>query len=116
MTTGSITFPRHGAKAFVRDVKARVNEHFESTGKSTKADWTMWLKTVILLTMVFGSYAAILSNHFSPLGMLGFAFIMGVGFAGSGFGISHDALHGAYSSSPTVNRLLGFSFDIFGAN
>jgi len=116
MTAASITFPRRGAEQFVRDVKARVADYFEVTGKSSKADWTMWVKTVILLTMVFGSYAAIMSNHFSPLAMWGFAFVMGVGFAGSGFGISHDALHGAYSSNQTVNRLLGFSFDIFGAN
>jgi linoleoyl-CoA desaturase len=116
MAAPSISFPRRGAEAFVRDVKERVASHFEATGRSTKADWTMWLKTAILLVLVFGPYAAILSNHFSALAMLGLCFIMGVGFAGSGFGISHDALHGAYSSNSSVNRLLGLTFDLFGAN
>ena len=30
--------------------------------------------------------------------------------------MAHDALHGAYSSSPTVNKLIGLSFDLIGAN
>src|SRR5699024_5753791 len=33
-----------------------------------------------------------------------------------GFSVSHDALHGAYSSNKTINRLLGYSFDLIGAN
>jgi linoleoyl-CoA desaturase len=48
--------------------------------------------------------------------MLGLAFVMGIGMAGVGFGISHDALHGAYSSSPLINRALGLTFDLLGAN
>jgi linoleoyl-CoA desaturase len=36
--------------------------------------------------------------------------------AGIGFAVSHDALHGAYSADPRVNRLIGLSFDIMGAN
>lgn len=116
MTATAITFPRRGAEEFIRDVKTRVAGHFTATGQSTKADWTMWLKTAILLVMVFGSYAAIMTNRFSPLGMLGFCFIMGIGVAGIGFGISHDALHGAYSSNSTVNRVLGLTFDLLGAN
>jgi linoleoyl-CoA desaturase len=48
--------------------------------------------------------------------MLGLAVLLGVGVAGVGFAVSHDALHGAYSANPTVNKLLGLSFDLFGAN
>src|SRR5690606_17745347 len=48
--------------------------------------------------------------------MLGLAVLMGVGMAGIGFCVSHDALHGAYSANPRVNSLLGLSFDLIGAN
>ena len=43
-------------------------------------------------------------------------FVMGIGMAGIGFSVTHDALHGAYSASPRVNRLIGCLFDTLGAN
>jgi linoleoyl-CoA desaturase len=36
--------------------------------------------------------------------------------AGTGFCVAHDALHGAYSASSRVNRMLGYTFDLAGAN
>ena len=76
----------------------------------------MIAKTVIMALLTFGSYAMILTGWFTPLQMLGFCVLMGIGMAGIGFGIAHDALHEAYSSSRGVNRLLGWSFDLIGAN
>jgi linoleoyl-CoA desaturase len=43
-------------------------------------------------------------------------FVMGIGMAGIGFSVTHDALHGAYSASSRVNRLIGYFFDTLGAN
>ena len=76
----------------------------------------MWLKTLLLFGVVVGSYAAIMSNRFTPLAMLGLAVVLGIGIAGVGFSVAHDALHGAYSDHPAVNYLLGLSFDLLGAN
>lgn len=76
----------------------------------------MVLKTVVILATMIGSYAAILSNRFSAWEMLGLAMLLGFAIAGMGFSIAHDALHGAYSHRPLVNRVLGLSFDLVGAN
>lgn len=104
------------AGAFMDDVKRGVAEYFDSTGRSRNADWRMVLKTVVLFTLTFGSYGLILSGLFSPFGMLVLAMAMGAGFAGLGFSVAHDALHGAYSSRPLINKLLGYTFDFTGAN
>lgn len=104
------------AGAFIDDVKKRVAHYFETTGRSRHADARMIVKTVLLFTLAFGSYAMILSGWFSVWGMLFFAILMGVGFAGLGFSVAHDALHGAYSSNSTINKFLGYTFDLTGAN
>ncbi|MCH7977060.1 MAG: fatty acid desaturase, partial [Bacteroidetes bacterium] len=121
-TTAKIRFANKDASvfenagAFIDDVKRDVAEYFESTNRSRHADWRMVLKTVLLFILTFGSYGLILSGLFSVWGMLILAIMMGAGFAGLGFSVAHDALHGAYSANPTINKLLGFTFDFTGAN
>ena len=116
MSVRKIRFAKTDPAAFVRDVKQDVARYFATTGRSTKADYRMVLKTILLLTVTFGSYGLILSNQFSALQMLPLAILMGAGMAGIGFSVAHDALHGAYSRNPRINRMLGFSFDLLGAN
>lgn len=76
----------------------------------------MVTKTVTLLALTFVPYGIIMSGRLSAWAMLGLVVVMGLGLAGIGFSVSHDALHGAYSSKPWLNRLLGLSFDLCGAN
>jgi linoleoyl-CoA desaturase len=116
MSESRIRFPRRDPARFSVEVKEQVADYFRATGRSQKADWRMVLKTVVLLGTTVGAYALLLSNRFSAWEMLGLAVLMGVGMAGIGFSVAHDALHGAYSSSRLVNRLLGYTFDLIGAN
>jgi len=111
-----ISFTGRAPGDFVRELKARVDQYFTSRHLSPHADWRMVTKTVALLALTFVPYGMILSNRFGPWAMLGLSFIMGIGMAGVGFAVSHDALHGAYSANPKINRLIGMSFDIMGAN
>lgn len=76
----------------------------------------MMAKSVVLLAAVFGLYGLILTGGLSLLAMWACCIGMGVAMAGIGFSIGHDAQHGAYSSRPGVNTLLGLSFELLGAN
>lgn len=116
MAVTRVSFKRKGRKDFIRELKLEINDYFEEKGISKHANFQMVLKTVILLTFYFGSYGLIVTGLFSWPAMLVLCFCMGIGMAGIGFSISHDALHGAYSSNKTVNRILGYSFDMLGAN
>ncbi|NNE70581.1 MAG: acyl-CoA desaturase [Rhodothermales bacterium] len=114
--TIKIRFSNRDAKAFVKDVRSRVTDYFEQTGKSRKATPGMVLKTFLILGVTFGTYALIMLGSLT-LGQMWLAtFVIGLGMAGIGFSVAHDALHGAYSSNKAVNALLGFTFDIMGAN
>ena len=93
-----------------------VNDYFEQNGLSRHANAAMVVKTVVLVALYFGSYGLIVSGAL-PLGWMWLlCFVMGIGMAGIGFSVTHDALHGAYSASPRVNRLIGCIFDTLGAN
>ena len=101
---------------FVTELRARVDEYFTERNLSTHANAAMVFKTIALLSITFLPYLAMYFIPMSIWGMLGMVVIMGIGFAGIGFSIGHDALHGAYSENPTVNKFLGYSFNLIGAN
>lgn len=111
-----VTFNNSTSRAFSKTVKKRVNEYFEENNLSKHANLQMVVKTIVLLTLYFGSYALIMSGQLSLGAMWVLTFLMGIGMAGIGFSVSHDALHGAYSSNKYINRALGFTFDLLGAN
>lgn len=115
MARASITFPNR-AQLFAEEVKREVGQYFATRQISDKANAAMVAKTVILLGGTLACYLTILLGGLGPWPMLGLAVVMGVGVAGVGFAVSHDALHGAYSANPTVNKWLGLTFDLFGAN
>jgi len=48
--------------------------------------------------------------------MLGLWVLMGLGMAGIGLSIMHDANHGAYSKNPTVNRMMGYLILLVGGD
>lgn len=116
MSTSGITFPARNAEAFVRELKREVDQYFKSRGISSKANTAMMVKTAVLVLITFGSYGLVLVLNPTFWPLLGLMVLMGIGFAGIGFAVTHDALHGAYSDNPKVNATIGRLFDILGAN
>ncbi|WP_366512701.1 acyl-CoA desaturase [Lunatimonas sp.] len=73
-------------------------------------------KTLLFLSLTVIFYVSLLFGGF-PL-YVNFLLAAGLGssMAFIGFNVCHDALHGAYSSKPWKNHLLGWLFNIIGAN
>jgi len=111
-----ISFNNKLCRDFTMEVKQKVNAYFEDNQLSKHANAAMVTKTIVILSSFWGSYALIMSGIFPLWVMWLLSFIMGLSMAGIGFSISHDALHGAYSSNKTINTVLGFTFDMLGAN
>ncbi len=111
-----VTFNNSTSREFSQTVKQRVDQYFEEHNLSKHANMEMVVKTVIVLTLYFGSYALIMFGQLSLEVMWFLTFMMGIGMAGIGFSVSHDALHGAYSSNKYINKALGYTFDLVGAN
>jgi linoleoyl-CoA desaturase len=52
----------------------------------------------------------------SPLLIFALYITSGLGMAGVGMGVMHDAIHGSYSKSKSVNKYVGYSMNLIGAN
>lgn len=74
-------------------------------------------KTILMLALFFGPLL-LLNLGLAPGIWAVFLLyvICGFGMAGIGMGIMHDAIHGSYSKNRLVNKLLGYTFNLIGAN
>lgn len=112
----TVKFSNANAAPFIREMKRRVNAYFKAEGLSKHADGRMIRKTIAMLALTFVPYGLIMSGSFGPWAMLGFCVVMGIGTAGCGFSIAHDALHGAYTKNRAANAVLDLSFDVLGGS
>lgn len=101
---------------FHNELREKVQSYFNTTGLSRYANGGMWLNTLLIFLLTLGCYGLILSGQFSDSVMLILCIGMGIGFAGFGAGIAHDASHKAYSKHRWVNRLLAQTLNLMGAN
>lgn len=92
---------------FYKVLRSRVNNYFKEKNISRHANSTMVIKTIAMLAMYLVPFVLILAIDLSfPLYMLMWI-IMGVGMAGVGLSVMHDANHGAYSKNEFINKLVG---------
>jgi linoleoyl-CoA desaturase len=111
-----ISFDKAVAINFHKDVRSRVDEYFRTNQISSKANRKMVVKTVLILLGWLMTYLLIISNLISPWGMFILALVHGFFTAMIGLNIGHDAIHGSYSRNPVINRWIGLSFNLIGAN
>ncbi|WP_350289216.1 acyl-CoA desaturase [uncultured Croceitalea sp.] len=70
-----------------------------------------------MLTLFFAPLVMININLVSSPWLLFILYITsGIGMAGIGMGIMHDAIHGSYSKHQKVNKYLGYTMNLIGAN
>lgn len=77
----------------------------------------MVFKTLMMFTLYFTPFVLLLSGiSTNPLIVIGLYFVMGLGLAGIGLSVMHDACHHAYSRKKWVNDLLSYSLNMLGAS
>ncbi len=111
-----VHFAPRPAADFYTELKAEVAAYFTRTGQSTHANAAMVGKSVILVGSYLGLWALIVFGQL-PIGVMwALCAAMGVAMAGIGFAVAHDAVHGAYSANPAVNRWVGYSMNLVGGS
>ena len=103
----------HGFSAAVR---RNVNEYFKEKGISTKGNLTLILQTITMLSLYLVPFALILTIPMSSWVALLLTVVMGIGVAGVGMCVMHDAVHGSFSDNKTINKLFGGTMYLLGSN
>lgn len=104
------------AKSFATTVRTQVHAHFQQRGIGFKADNRVALKVTLMLALFFAPLVLLLVFAPSAWVAVLLYFAMGVGMAGVGMGVMHDALHGATSRHQWVNDLLGGTMYLLGSD
>ena len=77
----------------------------------------MVAKTVFMMTLFIAPLMILSSGIVSSTFLLFSLYITsGLGMAGIGMGVMHDAIHGSYSRNKKTNKLLGYTLNLIGAN
>jgi linoleoyl-CoA desaturase len=112
----NLKFSNHQKDFFVT-LNQRVSVYFKNNKIERTANTEMVIKTIFMFSLYLIPYflliGGITSNSWV---MLGLCAVMGLGMAGIGLSVMHDANHGSYSTKPWVNNILGLSLNFVGGH
>jgi linoleoyl-CoA desaturase len=102
---------------FSTTLNKRVNEYFRENNLSRHANTEMIIKTLFMFLMYFVPYGLIVGGVVtSGWILICLMLVMGIGLAGIGLSVMHDANHSAYSKKGWVNTCIGYSLNLVGAS
>ena len=116
MLKNSVSFPRTDSMKFFKTLNQRVNQYFTDKGIKRTGNAKLWFKTVIMFGIFLSPYFLLLTLDLPGWFQLLLTIIMGVGMAGVGMNVMHDANHGSFSSKSWINRLMGSSIYLLAGN
>lgn len=117
MTFTKCKFSKELNEEFFGTLRSRVNTYFKANQKSKYGNKEMVLKTLVMFSLFLVPFGLMMSGLIlSPVLIILLWTVMGIGMAGVGLSVMHDANHGVYSSNRQVNRWLGYSMNLIGSN
>jgi linoleoyl-CoA desaturase len=114
MSFKPLRFQKSSPADFYATAKERVNQYFVDTNRSMKGDYRMFIKTAFMFALYLVPLGLIVAGV-GPLWMFfGLWILMGMGAAGIGLSVMHDANHGAYSDNARVNKFMSVVMNAVG--
>lgn len=117
MSQRVVRFKNNLHEEFNKTLNQRVNHYFKNSKYGRYANIEMVTKTIFMFALYFVPYFMFLLGIVQNVWVFYLmAFLMGLGKAGIGLSVMHDANHGAYSRKKWVNNLIGYSLNVVGGN
>lgn len=104
------------SSAFQVELRRRVDEFFQSTGRRQRDCPQMYVKTLILLVSLVGLYWLLVFVAQTWWQALPLAILLGLVMAAIGFNIQHDGSHQSYSNVAWINKLMATTLDLIGGS
>lgn len=115
MAQTKIKFDLKHRPEFINELREKVKEYFELKQISKYGNASIITKSIFMATLYLTPLLLMYSGLISSLTSLFAAWIiMGIGMAGVGMVLMHDANHKSYSSNPTINKWLSKSLYFLG--
>jgi linoleoyl-CoA desaturase len=99
---------------FMAVLRKNVNDYFKEKGISTKGNWKMLIKSAVMLSVYIVPFVLMLTVPMSGWAIFPLSVIMGIGMAGTGMSVMHDAVHGSFSKKAWLNEALGSTIFLLG--
>lgn len=105
-----------GSSQFGITLRERVNAYFKDAQIAMKADSRLAPKVFSMLALFMVPWILVLTVDMTVWVALVMVIATGAGMAGVGMTVMHDALHGATSKHPWINKVLGGSMYLLGSD
>lgn len=111
-----IKFLTRDKTKFFRTLNKRVNNYFKENNIKKTGNWKLYIKAVLMFALLITPLVLILTVDLPGWAQIIGMIIIGIGMAGVGMNVMHDANHESFSSKKWVNKLMGSSIYILAGN
>jgi linoleoyl-CoA desaturase len=112
----TIKFSRNDSAKFFKTLNKRVNNYFKDNNIKRTGNWNLYRKAIVMFTLLLAPLILILTIDLPTSAQILGMVITGIGMAGVGMNVMHDANHESFSSKKWVNKLMGSSIYILAGN
>ncbi len=116
MTNQTLSFSRTDSAKFFRTLNKRVNSYFKDNNIKRTGNWKLYTKAIVMFTLLLAPLVLVLTLDLPSWALILSMITIGIGMAGVGMNVMHDANHEVYSSKKWVNKLMGSSIYILAGN
>ncbi|MDF2437633.1 MAG: acyl-CoA desaturase [Bacteroidota bacterium] len=112
----TIKFVSNDRSQFTVALRKNVNNYFKENQLSTKGNTSLAVKIAVMLSIYIVPFILILTVSMPGWLIFPLSVIMGVGMAGVGMSVMHDAAHGSSSNKKWLNKCLSNTIYLIGGS
>ncbi|RYD91169.1 MAG: acyl-CoA desaturase [Sphingobacteriales bacterium] len=102
--------------SFHAELKKRINQYFQQTGKPATGGPELYTKAIVLSSLFILLYTHLVFFTPGPVWAILECLVLACVVSGIGFNIMHDGAHGSFSTKSWVNTLAALSLNVLGGS